>query len=165
VLEEVADDGRRGGLTGERRGEHQPRHPEPVALDDAGEHGTQLVARRVVGMVAELADAVGEAGVRQHEGEALHRPVDAPLGGRGAHRLRRRLPAGEPLDGLPVVVAEGGEDGVELLVRRRPQGPIEQSERLQAGLHLVHGPRRYRGRPERPTGAPARRGRSVPCPR
>ena len=53
-------------------------------------------------------------------------------------------PTGQALDGLAVVVAEGGEDGVELLVGRRPQRPIEQSERLQAGLHLVHGRRRYR---------------------
>ena len=43
MLEEVADDRRRGGLTGERRGEHQPRHPEPVALDDA------RAARRAAG--------------------------------------------------------------------------------------------------------------------
>ena len=54
---------------------------EPVALDDAGQHGAQLVARRVVGVVAELLDAVGERGVGEHQGDALHRAVDAPLGG------------------------------------------------------------------------------------
>ena len=32
----------------------------------------------------------------------------------------------------------------QLVIARRPQRPVEQSERLQAGLHLVHAPRRYR---------------------
>ena len=79
---------------------------QAVALDDAGQHGAQLVARRVVGVVAELLDAVGERGVGEHQGDALHRPVDAALGGRGADRLGRRLAAGEPLDRLAVVVVE-----------------------------------------------------------
>ena len=144
VLQEVADDGRRGGLADERRRQHHLRDAEPVALDEPRQDGAQLVARRVVGMVAELLDAVGQRRVGEHEGEALHRPVDAPLGRRGTDRLRRDGAAGDPFDRLAVVVAEGGDDGVQLLVGGRPQCPVEQSERLQAGLHLVHGPRRYR---------------------
>ena len=55
--------------------------------------------------------------------------------------------AGEPLDGLAVVVAERRRRRAQLVVGRRPQRPVEQPERLQAGLHLVHGPRRYRPTP------------------
>ena len=103
-------------------------------------------------MVTELLDAVGEGGVGEDEGDALHRPVDASLRRGSPQRLGGGLAAGEALDGLPVIVAERGDDRVQLLVRRRPQGPIEQPERLQAGLHLVHGPRRYRRGRELDTG-------------
>ena len=60
--------------------------------------------------------------------------------------------AGQALDGLAVVVAEGGHDACQLVVGGGAQGPIEQPERLQAGLHLVHGPRRYRPSRHGPTG-------------
>ena len=60
VLEQVADDGGGGGLAGDGRGEHHPGDRQAVALDDAGQHLAQLLARRVVGVVAELLDAVGQ---------------------------------------------------------------------------------------------------------
>ena len=125
--------------------QHQPRQAEAVALDDAREHGAQLLARRVVGVVAELLDAVGECGVREHQADALQRPVDAALRRGRPQRVGGGLTAGEPLERLSVIVAERGDGGIELLVRRRPQRPVEQSEGLQAGLHLVHGPSSYRG--------------------
>ena len=100
--------------------------------------------RRVVGVVAELLDAVGEGGVGEHEGDALHRPVEAALGAASRMACGDVLAAGESLERLAVVVVERLDDGRQLVVGRRPQSAVEQPERLQAGLHLVHGARRYR---------------------
>jgi hypothetical protein len=50
-----------------------------VTLDEAGEHLAELVARGVVGVVTELLDAIGEARVGEHDGDALERAVDAAL--------------------------------------------------------------------------------------
>jgi multiple sugar transport system ATP-binding protein len=43
-----------------------------------------------------------------------------------------------------VIVVERPDDGVELLLGHRSEGAVEQAQRLQARLHLVHGARRYR---------------------
>ena len=161
VLEEVTDHGRGVGLARQRRGQHQARRAQSVAFDDAGQDGTQLVAGGVVGVVTELLDAVGQRGVRQHQGDALHRAVDATLGRGLADGVRRGVTAGQPLDGLSVVVTEGGHDACQLVVGGRAQGPVEQPERLQAGLHLVHGPRRYRS--SAPTPTPLDQRRSTPA--
>ena len=45
----------------------------------------------------------------------------------------------EPLDGLPMVVAEAGDDRGQFLVTRLADRSIEQAERLQPGFHLIHG--------------------------
>ena len=47
--------------------------------------------------------------------------------------------ADEALDGLLVVVVEGLGRAHQLVVARRADRAVEQAERLQAGLHLVHG--------------------------
>jgi hypothetical protein len=96
-------------------------------------------------VVTELLDAVGECGIGEHQPDALQRPIDASLGRRRPEGFRGRRAADESLERLAVVVAEGRDGGTELVVRRRPQRPVEQPEGLQAGLHLVHGPPSYRG--------------------
>jgi hypothetical protein len=79
-------------------------------------------------VVAELLDAVGEGDIGEDHRQALHRPVDAPLGGGGPDRLGRGLAVGEPLDRFPMVVVERLDQGGELLVRRRADRPVEQPQ-------------------------------------
>ena len=130
-----------GGLAGDGRGEHHPGDRQAVALDDAGQHLAQLLARRVVGVVAELLDAVGQRRVGEHDGDALHRAVDPALA-----RRRRGSPSGvaSPLDdsrssasrwssSRPATAAVSSSSDV------CADRPVEQPERLQPGLHLIHG--------------------------
>ena len=144
MLQEIADDDGGVGFTSHRRCQHEPCHTDPVPFDDPGQHGAQLVRRRVVGVVTELLDGVGERGVREDEREALHRPVDATLGCCLAYCARRRRTAGQPLDRFPVIVVETFDHRFQLLVGGGPEGAIEQAEGLQPRSHLVHAARRYR---------------------
>ena len=57
---------------------------------------------------------------------------------------RRSDTVGEAFDRFPMVVVERRHEGVDLLVGGRRQCAVEQTQRLQAGLHRVHGPQRYR---------------------
>ncbi len=85
VLQQVADDRRGRRFTGHGGGEHDAGHGDAVALDDAGQHVVQLRGRRVVGVVAELGDAVGQAQIGQHGSDCLHAAVDATGLDAGAH--------------------------------------------------------------------------------
>jgi hypothetical protein len=44
-----------------------------------------------------------------------------------------------------MVVVERGHGGVELFVGGAGEAAVEQTERLEAVLHLIHGARRYLG--------------------
>ena len=121
-----------------------------MALDHAREDLAQLIARWVVGIVAELFDAVGERGVGDHGGDRLHPAVDASGADRftntvGRHLLDKRRQA------VAVVLVECLDRGRQLFVGGGFERPIEQAECLHPVLHLVHDGRRYRcGVPEAP---------------
>ena len=140
VLEQVADDGGGGGLAGDGRGQHHPGDRQAVALDDAGQHLAQLLARRVVGVVAELLDAVGQRRVGEHEGDALHRPVDAgpstpPRGSPPASPRRpttRSSASRWSSSRASTAAASSSSDAARI-------DAVEQPERLQPRLHLIHG--------------------------
>ena len=104
-----------------------------------GQDLAQLVGGRVLGVVAELLDAVGEAGIGEHEGDALERAVESPRGDRLADARRRRLGADQLGEGVAVVVVEGADGAGELFVGGGGEAAVEQPERLEAVLHLVHG--------------------------
>ena len=120
VLEQVTDDGGGGGLTSDGRGEHDARHREAVTFDDAGQHLAQLFARRVVGVLAELLDAIRQRRIGEHEGDAFHRTVEPALRCRIAERCRRRLAAHDAFEGLTVVFVEGR---LPWPPTRRPKSP------------------------------------------
>ncbi len=141
-LQEVADDRRGWGLAGDGRRQHDARGRDTVALDDPRQHRLELIGRRVVGVVAELGDAVGQAGVGEDGGDRLHAAVDAA-------RLHRRPDAvsveriDERVETLAVIVVERLDRRGEFLVGGGLERSIEQAERLHPVLHLIHGPRRY----------------------
>ena len=116
----------------------------PWRSTSPGQHRLELIGRRVVGVIAEFGDAVGQAGVGEHGGDRLHAPVDAA-------RLHARLRIAasverldERVEAFAVVVVERLDGGDELVVGGGLERAIEQTERLHPVLHLIHGPRRYR---------------------
>ena len=86
-----------------------------------------------------------QAGVGDDEGDALHRPVEPAAGdGPADRRCVDRVAVDELLERLTMVVLHRLEDGGQLVVGRALERTVEQAEGLETGLHLVHGPRRYR---------------------
>jgi hypothetical protein len=113
-----------------------------VALGDAGEHVLELLGRRVVGVVAEFLDAVGEAEVGDDRSDRLHVTVDAPGPDGGPHPLgRRRLD--ERLEALAMILVERFDRGGEFFVGGGLERAVQQSERLHPVLRLIHVARRY----------------------
>src|SRR5690606_12401523 len=101
--------------------------------------------------------AVGEAQIREHEGDALHRAVEPSAGDRGTDLVGAGGVADELDEGVAVLLVERRDGGVEGVGCGAGKRAVEQSERLEARLHLVHGTRRYRRRGTqrtRPTSIP-----------
>ena len=70
-----------------------------------GQHALSSIGRRVVGVVAEFRDAVGQAGVGEHGRDRLHAPVDAARLHRGPDTIGvERID--ERVETLAVVVVE-----------------------------------------------------------
>ena len=156
-----------GGLAGDRRGQRQANRRQPVALDQPGRHLGQVVLGRVVGRVAQLLDAVGQARIGQHGGDLLERTGHAPTGDGGTDRdgagrwiFEARLVAStaELVDRLAVVVGQRGHECLEFVVGHGEQSTIEQRQRLEAVLHLIHGLRGYRPGPTMRSVRPVWRG-------
>ena len=76
ALQQVADDRRSWRIAGDGGGEHDPHVGDAVALDEARQHVLELIGRRILGVVAELLDAVGQAGVGEDRRDGLHAAVD-----------------------------------------------------------------------------------------
>ena len=116
---------------------------DAVALDEAGQHVLELIGRRILGVVAELLDAVGQAGVGEDGRDGLHAAVD-PTGLDGGPDTVGVERLDERLETLTVVVVEGFDGSGQLVVGGRLERAVDQAERLHPVLHLVHAQRRYR---------------------
>jgi hypothetical protein len=123
-----------------------------VLVDHAGQHLLEVVLARVVAVVAELGDEVGEARVGEHRRDLLETAAHptASHGGPQRHRASGRVleaaltGAGELVEGRDVVLGQRGHEGLELGVGHGRHRPVEQRQRLQAVLHLIHGQPGYR---------------------
>ena len=116
---------------------------QTVSLDDAGQHLPQLIARRIVGVLTELLDAVGEARVGEHHGDALHRAVETALGDRLPNRVGIEIVASYQLTcRIAMLVIERGDDGGQLVVGRRLERAVEQAKRLQSASWFDSRPER-----------------------
>ncbi len=130
---------RRGRLADDRRCQHDAGDRHTVTFGEAREHLAQLVGGGVLGMVAELLDAVGETCIGEHEGDAFERAVESPVGDRLADRGGVGIGAGQFHQCVAVVVVECGDGGVELFVGGAAEAAVEQAQRLEAVLDLIHG--------------------------
>jgi SAM-dependent methyltransferase len=120
----------------------------------------------MVGVVAELLDAVGQAGVGEDQGHRFECAVEPATLGGGAHGIwigritGRRV--GELVERLAVLLTHRLYRGDERVVGQEGERAVEQSERLKTGLGLIHVGRRYRWRAHTPAHAPARHTRGMP---
>ena len=146
ALQQVADDRRGGRIAGDGGGQHDAHAGDAVALDEAGQHVLELIGRRILGVVAELLDAVGKAGVGEDGRDRLHAAVD-PTGLHGGPDTVGVERLDERFETLAVVVVEGFDGRRQLVVGGRLERAVDQAERLHPVLHLVHAQRRYRAAP------------------
>lgn len=145
VLQQVANNCGSGRLTDHGGSQHHLRDFEAVALDEAGRHCLELLGGGILGVIGELLDAIGEAFVGENERQALHRAVEAALGRSGPHSVCVGLSGSDELVERVAMFfrqcLDNRHEGVIGHVRKRA---VEQPEGLEAGLHLIHGIRRYR---------------------
>ena len=154
TLEEIADHGRCRGFTGDRGCEHQLGHRQAVLVDQAGQDLAELVARRMVGILAEFGDAFGETGIGQDQGDALQRAVETTTG-RGLAQLRRvGLATDEFVDRFAVFVGKLFERSREFGIGCVGERAVEQAECLEASLDVIHVVRRYLTTTRRPHRGP-----------
>ena len=118
--------------------------PSPWVSIRGGRDLAQLVGGRAIGIVAERLDAVGQTGVGQDQRDALHRAVEAALGECGADAVGVGFGTDELVDRLSVIIAQGAEHRGEIVIGHVGERTIEETEVLEAGLHLIHVVRRYR---------------------
>jgi len=103
-----------------------------VGLDEARKGLLELFGRRVIGMVSQLLDAVGQAGVGDHQGRSLHGAVESPPPERCSDRGGVRLGAEEFVERLAMFVVERLDRGVEVGIGRSGERAVEQTESLEA---------------------------------
>ena len=136
-LQQVADDRRGGRIAGDGGGEHDPHAGDAVASRRAREHVLELHRSSDSRSVAELLDAVGQAGVGEDGRDGLHAAVDPTGLDRGADTVGVER-VDERLETLAVVVVEGFDGSGQLVVGGRFERAVDQAERLHPVLHLVH---------------------------